>query len=111
MSEPKPCPFCGGESTHLSSCHFSKIALVRQYDREFPYTKIKRPTESELDEAWNNRPYENKIKADAVERALEELLVECNSFWSDDTGDTVVCYDNIKEVMGIIIDKLYRGGL
>jgi hypothetical protein len=71
MSELKPCPFCKGEYTHLSSCYFSKVVLVRQYDHEFPYTKIKKPTQSELDDAWNNRPYENEIKADAVREAID----------------------------------------
>lgn len=95
MSELKPCPFCGGEAELDTSGdgNFSMIydgyASVRccSCDIETPWFETKamigiddcnsesdRVIQSAID-FWNNRPHENKIKAEVVCDAMDNLVI------------------------------------
>lgn len=77
MSELKPCPFCGNHSVlEIDEPFFisgSRIESVTIYcsecDAEMTYD-----TEEQAIDMWNNRPHENKMKADAVLGAANEIL-------------------------------------
>lgn len=63
MSELKPCPFCGSTNVRQYGGGLSQESKTTICSNCF--AKVAGH------ELWNKRPYENKIKADAVREALE----------------------------------------
>lgn len=57
----KPCPFCGGVGRHFVSSSENNVHC-QDCGANVHYM------------TWNNRPYENKIKADAVREALNYVM-------------------------------------
>lgn len=80
MSELKPCPCCG--STDVGGAG----GIVSCYSCHLETTKHK--TTSDACQSWNNRPAENKIKADGVREAKAEALAKLG--WRDTTHYLVV---------------------
>ncbi len=71
MSELKPCPFCGGEAAF----DFDDSGYEWIYCRKCGIntdTEISTDccAKEKLSKAWNNRPHDNKIKAEAVRAAF-----------------------------------------
>ena len=69
MAELKPCPFCGGE--HKNGAGYDTHKVSCSNDNCFLYGLYVYP------DAWNNRPAEAKIKADAVREALAYAQAQC----------------------------------
>ncbi len=63
MNNLKPCPFCiTSNNTHSDNCYFTLVSRVRQYERQYSYTRgMVKPTAEEIDAAWNNRPVEDLL--------------------------------------------------
>ena len=70
MIELKPCPVCGQKAQEFFGYDYGKVGC-RNDDCNYR-NKPQHPDE------WNSRPYENKIKADAVRDAIEHLYDECS---------------------------------
>ena len=64
MSDLLPCPFCGKTEG---------LSIFKEF---FDYVNCANCSYSIPLEVWNNRPYENKIKAEAVREAVEALKSE-----------------------------------
>lgn len=62
-TELKPCPFCGGKA-YSSKDSWGKTAACSNDECSISHVSIGL-------EDWNNRPAENKIKADTVRDAVE----------------------------------------
>jgi hypothetical protein len=98
MSNQKPCPFCIKGYYHSNDCYLTLISRAQEYERHYPYIKgMVRPTAEEIYAAWNNRPYENEIKADAVREAID---------YADCLSHDVI--DWIKRIK-LYVNKLERG--
>lgn len=69
MNELKPCPFCGGEASRRYHPH---NAHTIECNNCHASTCVTAGTQRSVDE-WNNRPHENKIKADAVREAANSI--------------------------------------
>lgn len=63
MSDLKPCPFCGGNKIKKYGGAYSQEAPVTTCTECF--------TQTLGHSLWNKRPFENKIKADAVQEAID----------------------------------------
>lgn len=92
MSDLKPCPFCGGEKIKQYGGVYSQESPVTTCQSCF--------TQVIGHKNWNNRPAENKLKADAVRDCVEWLGDRLSAV---DLSDTAVMY--IEEYA----DKLERG--
>lgn len=68
-TELKPCPFCGGEADKIPRFNMGYVGddIKCSCGAETP----KHLADDAAVEWWNNRPYENKIKDDAVREALQ----------------------------------------
>ena len=62
MTELKPCPFCGDTDALSIFNEFFEFVSCEKCSYALPY------------KAWNNRPAEAKIKADAVRDAQAEIM-------------------------------------
>ena len=64
MNNLKSCPFCVIiNNTHSHDCYFTLISRAKQYDSQYPRTRgMVKPTEKEIDDAWNRRPSERSMK-------------------------------------------------
>lgn len=65
MNELKPCPVCGGDAQKFFGYYYGKVGCKNE-DCNYSF-KPQYPND------WNNRPYENKLKADAVHRFSDAL--------------------------------------
>lgn len=81
MSDLKPCLFCGGDwHGYLNQHHEYRVTCS---NRECSLSGI-----SFSKKAWNNRPAENKIKAEGVRGAADNLYcATIGHLTMEDTGE------------------------
>lgn len=77
MSELKPCPVCRKDAHKFMGYDHGKVGCRNQ-----ACNYRNRP---QYPDDWNNRPYENKIKADAVREAIDKSCVYAINFSGKDT--------------------------
>jgi hypothetical protein len=120
MKELRECPFCGGVAYLKSSepstanhnegsVHFGVACGEFQCD-VLPVSNLWQCTPEDAIKAWNNRPHENKIKADAVKQFLTDEAPLLNSEGLDSVTH---CCESIlyeeRERLHLASDKLKRG--
>lgn len=71
MSELKACPFCGSSCVEISRYGNSKVSTF--YQCNDCGVSLETSETFNHGEQWNNRPYENKLKADAVRKFSDAL--------------------------------------
>ena len=104
MSELKPCPFCGGhafikkDEPICIAGHYIETVTIYCHNYECD-TEITYDTKDQAINKWNNRPHENKIKADAVRE------------WADQAGPNNESQDGMVNSAYDHADKLERGDL
>lgn len=84
MSELKVCPFCEGEASIRSECdmdgfgyfHWVECKKCRARSANHFVSQGNECPQyyQEVREDWNNRPHENKLKADAVRDAINSCF-------------------------------------
>ena len=84
MTELKPCPFCGGRAYSLRNGD----VVCREHCEAMGCRGVRIS-------AWNNRPTEAKIKADAVLDALAYAKNECD--WATTTNYKAVEFSHAVE--------------
>lgn len=99
MSELKPCPFCGSSFVEISRYGNSKVSTF--YQCNDCGVSLETSETFNHGERWNNRPLENKIKADAV----KEAILNCEAFWSDNLGTDVFRVSDIDDC----VEKFEKG--
>lgn len=83
MSELKPCPCCGSNELEID---FDSVMMIHGKGHQNGYIDCsdcgvgisiafidEDNCTERLVSAWNNRPHENKLKADAVREAVKEI--------------------------------------
>lgn len=88
MSDLKPCPCCGssdvGGASGIVHCYSCRMSTDKMADTEI------------AERVWNNRPAENKIKADAVREAAYHVLSTDVGYGvkSKNSRDSLITYAN-----------------
>lgn len=71
-NELKPCPFCGGEAEfeRVGTERYSTIVVCTECGARHESGDVREVAGI----SWNNRPYENKLLADAVREYKDSLI-------------------------------------
>lgn len=103
MIDLKPCPLCNGEASHFMGYDYGKVGCNND---DCNYRN--RPVSVE---EWNNRPCENKIKAEAVIEAMELVVTSFCSDGKSYIDGFIECDNQWESGLINISEKMSRGEL
>lgn len=98
MSELKSCPVCDKYPQEFFGYDYGKVGCKNE-DCNYSF----RPQHPE---EWNNRPYENKLKADAVREAAKQCRIDLRDD-EENLFDGICDFDDLNEYA----EKLERGNI
>ncbi|MBX2848915.1 MAG: Lar family restriction alleviation protein [Acidiferrobacterales bacterium] len=82
MSDLKPCPFCGSDNVMVDNIVLNDCFTAFCGDCISKSTNF--PDFNDAVDAWNNRPHENKLKAEAFKAGFYESGDDFNGEWCGD---------------------------